>query len=113
MGIFKKLFGIKKPEHAVIVHFLFGLNDLSPIFALEDQLESAISNAGVGEYDGNELAADGSDGILYMYGPDGDRLFDVIRPILELSPFMKGAKVIIRYGPPTVNTRQREVIIGA
>ena len=100
------------PEHAVIVHFSYGSNDLEALFALEDRLERAIASAGAGEFDGNEIAADGSDGQLFMYGPDADRLFDVIRPVLESAPFMQGAQAIKRYGPPEDGVRQTIVTIG-
>ena len=76
------------PEHAVIIHFTYGSTDLRPLFALEEQLEQAIVAADVGEFDGNEVAANGSDGYLYMYGQDADRLFEVVRPILESSQFI-------------------------
>jgi hypothetical protein len=69
-----------------------------PLFELEEQLEKAISEAKVGEYDGNEIAVDGSDGSLYMYGPDADRLFAVVEPIIRTSSFMKGAQAKRRYG---------------
>ena len=68
-------------EHAVIIKFRYGSTNLDKLFELEDQLEKAISEAKAGEYDGNEIAVDGSDGSLYMYGPDADRLLDVIEPI--------------------------------
>lgn len=96
----------KAPEHAVIVHFAYGSTDLQRLFELEQQLESAISAAGVGEYDGNEVAVDGSDGYLYMYGPDADKLFEAIRPILEKTTFMRGAEVRKRYGPPRDGVRE-------
>ena len=96
----------KAPEHAVIVHFAYGSTDLGRLFELEDRLESAISAAGVGEYDGHELAVDGSDGYLYMYGPDADKLFEVIRPILKRTSFMSGAEVRKRYGPPSDGVRE-------
>lgn len=117
MGIISNIFRKKqpssrKPEHAVIVHFSYGQSNLQPIFQLEDQLEEAISRAGVGEYDGNDVAKNGSDGVLYMYGPDGDKLFRVIKPILESTNFMVGATVIIRYGPPQSGIRENRVILG-
>lgn len=99
------------PEQAVIVRFSYGSTDLTRLFDLESKLESAISAANAGEYDGNEVAADGSDGILYMYGPDADRLFQVVEPILKATPFMNGAKVTIRYGPPADGVREKEVAI--
>lgn len=95
------------PEHAVIVDFFdFPMPDLSPLFALEEQLESAISSADVGEYDGNEIAVDGADGQLFMYGSDADALFAVVRPILESSPLMNGARATLRYGPPEEGVRE-------
>ena len=99
-------------EHAVIVQFKYGSTALSPLFELEARLETAIAAAKAGEYDGNEIAVDGSDGSLYMYGPDADRLADAIRPLLEAAPFMKGAKVTKRYGPPGEGVREVEIEVG-
>ena len=96
----------KAPEHAVIVHFTYGSTNLERLFELERRLEAAISADQAGEYDGNEVAVDGSDGYLYMYGPDADKLFDVIRPILEATSFMRGAEVKKRYGPPKDGVRE-------
>jgi hypothetical protein len=116
MSILSRIFGSKskitaKPiEHAVIVKFAYiGSTDLDPLFALEAQLESTITAARVGEYDGNEVAVDGSDGTLYMYGPDADKLFAAVRPVLEACSFMKGAVVKLRYGPPADGVREHEV----
>jgi hypothetical protein len=100
-------------EHAVIVHFQYGSTDLDPLFALEEQLEKAIESEEVGEFDGDEVAADGSDGFLYMYGPDADALFAVIKPMLEASPFMEGAVARLRYGPPEDGIREIKVKIAS
>src|SRR5262245_3056507 len=93
MGFISRLLGktseisAAPAEHGVIVKFDYlGTTDLAPLFALEERLEAAINAARVGEFDGNEVAADGSDGVLYMYGPDADRLFEAIRPVLEGVP---------------------------
>ncbi len=94
------------PEHAVIVHFNYGSTELHPLFELEDQLERAISAADAGEFDGNEVATDGSDGYLYMYGPDADKLFAAVEPVLKSSSFMAGATVTKRYGPPEDGIRE-------
>lgn len=103
----------KAPEHAVIVHFQYGSTDLSRLFQLEEKLEAAIAAASAGEFDGNEVATDGSDGFLYMYGPDADRLFEAVRPVLEAAPFMKGATARKRYGPPADGVREVEVTLGS
>jgi hypothetical protein len=99
------------PEHAIIVHFNYGSRDLTRLFALEEKLEAAIAKAGVGEYDGNEVATDGSDGQIYMYGPDADKLFQVVKPILEATSFMRDAKVKKRYGPPEPGVKESIVVI--
>ena len=98
-------------EQAVVVHFNYGSTNLQPIFALEEKLEAAISKAKVGEYDGNEVATSGSDGFLYMYGPNADRLFEVVAPILKSAPFMHRATVKKRYGPPADGTREVTVVL--
>jgi hypothetical protein len=116
MNILSKLFGQKPAEpqpveHAVIVAFGYGSTDLSPLFSLESQLTDAIGAASVGEFDGNEVAADGSDGVLYMYGPDADQLFAVVRPVLESVQFMHGARAKLRYGPPQDGVREQTIVL--
>jgi hypothetical protein len=100
---------LKPPEHAVIVSFRYGSTDLQPLHELEHDLERAISAAGVGEYDGNEIAVDGSDGSLYMYGPDADLLFQAVEPILRGCPWLREGSTLLRYGPPNEGTPQRTV----
>ncbi len=98
-------------EHAVIVYFDdYGGTNLDRLFALEDRLETAINKAGVGEFDGNEIATNGS-GSLYMYGPDADALFAAVRPVLEATDFTRGARVMLRYGPPEDGVREVEVML--
>jgi hypothetical protein len=87
-----------KHEEAVIVHFDYGKKDWSTFFQFEKELENAISAAAVGEYDGNELAVDGSDGSMYIYGPDADKLFAFVRPRLLAATFLKNVIVTLRYG---------------
>ena len=118
MRILTKLFGRGRPiettplpEHAVIVNFDYGSTDFGPVFALGERLEQAIAAAGAGEFDGNELATDGSDGSLYMYGPDADRLFAAVRPVLESTGFMRGARVRLRSGAAGSNAREQQVVL--
>lgn len=105
MGMLSKLFGSTKSqgngahEHAIIIHFTYGSTNLQHVYALEDEMMRAISDAGAGEYDGHEVAQDGSDGFFYMYGPDAEALYRVISPLLAEYPFMRGAKVTLRFGP--------------
>jgi hypothetical protein len=86
------------PEHAVIVRFHYGSTDPEQLFGLEEQLEEAIIAADAGEYDGNEVAVSGSDGVLYMYGPDADALFAVVKPVLASATFIRNVVATLRYG---------------
>jgi hypothetical protein len=98
-------------NHAVIVHFLYGIEELDPLYRLEDELEERILLNNVGEYDGHEIAMDNSDGYLYMYGPNAENLFKAIKPTLEACKFMKGAKAVMRFGPLQTNPSEIEVEI--
>jgi hypothetical protein len=62
-------------NHAVIVRFKYGLRDLGQLDRYEEQLEEAVRTRNVGDYDGNEIAVDLSDGSLNMDGDDADRQF--------------------------------------
>jgi hypothetical protein len=87
-----------KGEEALIVHFDYGRDDWSEYFEFEEQLRKAIDQAGVGEFDGNELAFDGSDGWIYMYAEDIDSLLGVVWPILSNTTVLKNAMATLRYG---------------
>ena len=65
---------------------------------------------GVGELDGNEIGADGSDGNLFMYGPDADKLFEAVKPVLESADFLSEVAVRLWYGPlDEDDVKQKEV----
>ena len=89
-------------DHAVLVHLPlsddeFGTEaEREAIFALTDRMESAIADAGAGEFDGNEFG--GGECVLFMYGPDADRLFNAVQPLLASSRFARGGHVVKRYG---------------
>lgn len=94
-------------NHAVIVQFFnfadkFWTEDertLDPLFALEDELIAALEGKNLGELDGDEIAMDGSDGSIFLYGPDADALFAAIQPVLKSSPVTQGGNATLRYGP--------------
>ncbi len=109
-------------EHAVIVQFYgfaekFWTDDdrpLDPLFELEDELISALDGKSLGELDGHEIAMDGRDGTLYLYGPDADALFAAIEPLLKASPVTQGGNATLRYGgPKESDVREKYVAIAA
>lgn len=98
-------------EHAVILQIVWASEDTEPLDALEDELVEVVDEAGVGEVDGYELAPDVQEAYVYLYGPDADALFDVVRPILLAHRFLHGAAVLLRYGPPGDDVRERELVL--
>jgi hypothetical protein len=113
VGIFSRIFGPSEPsqyhahEQAVIVHFSYGSTNLQFVYAMEDQLRIAISDANAGEYDSKEVADDGSDGYFYMYGPDAEALYRVISPVLAGTSFTRTATVTLRFGAAKRGTPKR------
>ncbi len=117
MGILDRLFGKKAPaasqsrapQHAVVVYLdgaglpaeVYQRYDLS---TLEDQLRAVLISPAVGEYDGNEVRE--STTVLYMYGPDSERLFATVDATLRAYPLCKNARVLIRPGPPGTPPRE-------
>lgn len=103
--------GAHMAEQAVIIHFRYGNTDLNPLFAVEDKLIHAIDAARAGEFDGHDIAIDGSNGYFYMYSSDADRQFAVVRPVLESAACIHDAVATLRYGPPEANVMEKKVQI--
>lgn len=98
------------PEQAVLVHLRgSGLSDETyekfDVSTLEDQLREVIQNRRLGELDGNEFGPD--EVVIYMYGPDAERLFVAVEPVLRAYPLCREGTVVIRRGPP--GSPQREI----
>lgn len=103
---------LTSPEQAVLVHLdARGLPqrvyDEYDVVTLEDKLEEALSGKGVGEYDGNEFGE--GEVVLYLYGPDAERLFSVIEGALRGYPLCQSARVVIRGGEPGAPQRERRI----
>jgi len=77
------------------------------IRGLSDVLEDSIEKRQAGEFDGDEFG--GGQCVLYMYGPDADRLFEAIRKPLLSSPLARGGYVLKRYGPPKEGVREQKI----
>lgn len=98
--------GATPPEHALLFRIVYdsggqGLPDNATVVllhALQDRLVEAIRNAAVGELDGDEFGEGAC--TVYCYGPDADRLWDAVAPVLEAESFPQGSVAVKRYGPP-------------
>jgi len=115
MGLISKLFGSRNAAkngssaQEVEVHFEYGSTNFQYVYALGDQIQLAILEAKVGEYDGHAIPADGSEGRYFIYGPDAEAIYQVIAPVLAASPLMNGATVILRYGRRGWRTPKRVI----
>lgn len=96
-------------EHAVIVKFDYGEDDLDALYELEDRLSEAITEAGEGECDGHAVTPDLSKATIYLYGPDAEFLFVVAQQVLEYAECVHNGVATLRYGPPEDGVREREV----
>ncbi|NIV38572.1 MAG: hypothetical protein GWN58_56900 [Anaerolineae bacterium] len=65
---------------------------------LEDRLVDAVAASESGEYNGNEIGADGT--TLYLYGPKAETLFAAVEGTLRGYPLCQNARVVIHYDPP-------------
>ena len=93
-------------EQAVVIYFNYGLEEDEPFYELSDRLRSLVDGSGLGNYDGHEIAMDNTDGSFYMYGPDAKKLYEVVRETIEKTPFMKGANVVLQFGPPKPGVKE-------
>jgi hypothetical protein len=71
---------------------------LDPLYALEDDILAALEGKSVGELDGHEIAIDGSDGCLFLFGPDANALYAAIERPLRVSEVTRGGHATLRYG---------------
>jgi hypothetical protein len=87
-------------EQAVLIHIPLTKDpqDGATLFEIEDRVIEALETSRVGEWDGNEVGPDGA--VIYLYGPDADRLFDAVRPALEDGPLPAGSYAVKQYGEP-------------
>lgn len=85
-------------EHAVLIHIPSLLDEDGGLDVIEDALAEALGEAGVGEFDGNDIGADGA--VLYMYGPDADALWQAVEPVARAARIGAGSYAVKRYGEP-------------
>ena len=79
------------------------------IEAFADALEAAITEAGVGEYDGDELG--GGECTLFFCGPDVDKLIAVLHPLLKRSQLCRGGHLVRMVAGPDGELQQQRLPI--
>ena len=91
-------------DHCVRIEFPYVDTNLDALVGLEKALEQAIADAGVGEFDGNEIGEGLA--ILFMYGADADTLLRSILPVVQSSPLL--ARGTVKSDAMDLQTRESE-----
>jgi hypothetical protein len=123
MSILERLFGTNRKrsprdgedQQAVLVHLDgTGLPDETyerfDLATLEDRLLEVMSRRRLGEIDGHEIGP--SETIVFLYGPDAERLYAGIEPVLRTYPLCANARVVIRSGGAGAPEREVRVVLG-
>lgn len=99
----------KKPDHSVVIQFSYGLPSLDPLHALENEMSRLIELSGIGNYDGHEMDMDDKEGYLFMYGANAEHLFKVVKPLLDKTDFMHGARAVLTF--KYANEKETNIVV--
>lgn len=125
MSIIKKvakIFSKSKPQppandQALIVEVQLPASEdglFEKLSDFEEQVIHQIESASYGEFDGNEIATDGSHARFYIYAPRADMMSDLVAPLFLKQPLVKDASFLLRYGQPgDASTKERTIAIKA
>lgn len=98
--------GNRQGEQAVIICLQFPVGKLQEkkavdaLYDLDDIFCNIIQTSGTGTYDGHEFCEgpDEESVRFFMYGPDANRMYDEIKPILQALPRLQEVSIIKQYG---------------
>lgn len=102
-------------QQALLVHLTlsggpFGSDDeVASIAELEERIVAALSEGGVGEFDGDEFGE--FQCRLFMYGPSADVMADIVLPIIASAGLRMAGYALKRYGGAD-DASAREVSVG-
>jgi hypothetical protein len=84
--------------HEVVIKFNYQTEDFDYLDELQDNIERAVSYHGVGTYDSYELDEDNSRALFFLTAHDPEVLFRNLKPVLQESPILRGAKIDVEMG---------------
>ena len=97
-------------NQAVIISFNFTGNGIESLYNLEDILEEIIKKNKVGILDGHEIGPNG-DCKLFLYGPNAEILFKVIKSVFENNNSLKNVTARLRFGADIEESKSIDVNI--
>ena len=97
--------GNRQGEQAVIICLQFPVGKLQEkkaldaLFDLDDIFCSVIETSGIGTYDGHELFEGPEEESVrfFIYGPDANRIYEEVKPILQLLPRLQEVSIVKQY----------------
>jgi hypothetical protein len=97
--------GDRQEEQAVIICLQFpigklqGKKALAAVFDLDDILREVVETSGVGISNGHNTCVDQEEDsvMYYIYGANANRIYQVIKPILQSLPSLQEVSITKRY----------------
>ncbi|WP_424961142.1 hypothetical protein [Ekhidna sp.] len=93
-------------KQSIVVYFEGWINSLEPVHRLSEQFRELLSDNEEADFDGHEIAIDGSHGTLYFYCDDSKVLWKQIKSTLESADLLKCKQAILRLGRLEENAEQ-------
>lgn len=87
-----------RPNQIVVVQFFYGIEDISDLHILENELKILLQEKKIGTYVGHEISLDFGDGYLFIVGEDAQEIYSSIKPLLETYYFMDKSLATLRSG---------------
>ncbi len=83
----------------VVLYFKHDVRAIIPFSKAVERIREMLAGTRIGEYLEDDMAIDGGDAEAILCGPDAQRLYETISPVLSELRFLHGAKVTFVYGP--------------
>ncbi|QDL91471.1 hypothetical protein FDP22_06545 [Paroceanicella profunda] len=83
-------------------------DEIAALMAVGDRLGVFLEGDGSGEFDGDEYGE--GTFVIYLYGPDADRLFAAVEPMLRAEPLVQGCRAVKCHGDPA-HPEGREIVL--
>ena len=90
-----------KRKEYLVVHFDHESDGVNSICGVESQIKSTLADNDAGQFNCHEMVRKNGghgEGFLYFDASDGKKLFNLIRPIVKRSNFIKNPKARVFNG---------------
>ena len=84
--------------HDVVIKFNYKVEDFDYLDKLQDDIERVVTYHKVGVYDSYELDENKSRAFFFLTAANPEVLFRNLKPVLQESPILNGAKIDIEMG---------------